>query len=166
MNSLDGLTDCDKSKLPKPIYCDKHSGSIMPRRGRCNSSRCNRRRVHGWVGYVKIQSLYCQEHTCQGPRNAHGFCSRERDPSYKFCSEHGKCQVPHCPRHAPRNISADDYPWTCPQGENIIMECFRSVSVLYRSQGTYTNSTVAINQQTANLREFVNTRRTKWNAEG
>lgn len=90
--------------------------------GGCNARGCHRRTVYEFTGGSRIRSLYCQEHTCQGPRNAlDGFCTTQRLPTNKCCLYHGKCRVPHCVLQAPRATPRHELPWTCPPRKCIII---------------------------------------------
>lgn len=90
----------------------------MGKKGHCQAYGCQRHLVFAWIDDIKIKSLYCQEHTCQGPRSAlNGFCARQRDPTAKFCLVHGECKIQGCSRQAPREIDREDFPWTCYQRE-------------------------------------------------
>lgn len=87
----------------------------------CNVRGCHRKTVYEFIGVVKKRSRFCQEHTCQGDRDAIGFCQTQRIPAYKCCPAHGKCRVPGCILLAPRSVSNEDLPWTCPPREYIIV---------------------------------------------
>lgn len=89
---------------------------------KCNVRGCHGHTVYEFTGGIKIRSFFCQEHTCQGPRNAlDGFCDTQRNPCNKCCLYHGKCRVTGCVIQAPRSISNQDLPWTCPPRKCIII---------------------------------------------
>lgn len=97
---------------------DQHNDKVRRHwRRRCNARGCHRKPVYSTIRYAKVTSLYCQEHTCQVPCDAlRGFCPIPRDPTNKFCPNHGKCSRSGCILLAPRQgVSCHDFPWTCPR---------------------------------------------------
>lgn len=90
--------------------------------GRCSIDRCYRRTTYRFVGAVKRRSLYCQEHTCQGPHNApEVFCLTSKYPMNKYCERHGKCRVPGCIAQPLRATPSHEFPWICPSRKCIII---------------------------------------------
>jgi hypothetical protein len=91
---------------------------------KCGIVDCNRRLVYDIVRNVRIYSTYCQDHTCQAPRNKNDlFCMKPRDPIDRYCPFHGKCRAnSECLTRASRSEKAP-FPYICPLHRCTIRGC-------------------------------------------
>lgn len=124
LDSTDALRHVQVPELPdnNPIITNSPNYDLGKRRQvLCRFDGCTKRHVHAIIDDIKIVSQYCQEHTCQGPRDTlYGFCATPRDPAQKCCPQHGKCTVLGCTRQAPREISRNELPFICPERESCL----------------------------------------------
>lgn len=89
----------------------------------CKVVGCTRRHVYDMVRGKKMYSEYCQEHTCQAPRNYNtGFCINSRSPANRYCTSHGTCNRG-CTVQASRS-EKQPFPYICPFHRCAIPDCF------------------------------------------
>lgn len=81
----------------------------------CRALECERIHVYQNLSNgSRIYSSYCQEHTCQAPRNERvPFCINPRDPTNRYCAFHGKCRARECRNQASR-ADKIPFPYICP----------------------------------------------------
>lgn len=91
----------------------------------CNVVDCARWHVYDIISARKIYSSYCQEHTCQAPRNEkYPFCIHPRNPSNRYCAFHGKCLAQGCVSTASRSEKFP-FPYICPRHRCSMQGCAR-----------------------------------------
>ncbi|KAI3400094.1 hypothetical protein diail_4632 [Diaporthe ilicicola] len=92
----------------------------------CGVVGCDRKHVCDTVGGVKIYSSYCQEHTCQAPRNeSTPFCINPRDPHNRYCAFHGKCRGARGCRSQASRSEKEPFPYICPDHRCAERHCAR-----------------------------------------
>lgn len=93
---------------------------------RCGVIDCDRKHVYDTIRGARVYSSYCQDHTCQAPRNENTpFCINPRDPANRYCSFHGKCRGARgCTAQASRS-EKEPFPYICPQHRCTERHCAR-----------------------------------------
>lgn len=91
---------------------------------KCGVVGCDRKHVYDTIRGAKVYSSYCQDHTCQAPRNEHTpFCINPRDPINRYCSFHGKCKGARgCINQASRS-EKEPFPYICPDHRCVQRHC-------------------------------------------
>lgn len=92
----------------------------------CGVVGCDRKHVYDTIRGARIYSSYCQDHTCQAPRNENTpFCINPRDPANRYCSFHGKCRGARgCTAQASRS-EKEPFPYICPRHRCTERHCAR-----------------------------------------
>ncbi|KAI7781643.1 hypothetical protein LA080_014541 [Diaporthe eres] len=94
---------------------------------KCGVVGCERKHVFDTIQGARIYSSYCQDHTCQAPRNENTpFCINPRDPSNRYCSFHGKCRSRGCTAQASRS-EKEPFPYVCPRHRCTDRHCARPI---------------------------------------
>lgn len=93
---------------------------------KCRVEGCDKKHVYDTIRGARIYSSYCQDHTCQAPRNENTpFCINPRDPANRYCSFHGKCRGARgCTAQASR-AEKEPFPYICPLHRYTERHCAR-----------------------------------------
>lgn len=110
--TLSPRDNLNKSSGPSPFTSTRPESSPSP----CMVKWCQERTVRDKLsshGGKVVWSFYCQEHTCQAPRQKDkGFCLIYRNPGKRYCHTHGRCTGRDCTKEAVRGEDIP-YPYRC-----------------------------------------------------